>query len=126
MPVIGGPLDAVLWWKVTGAQPATSAPRAVSLKLWGPDAGPVAAPLAAQQDEWPLGNLLLTPKWPPGVTLRHPMRVHLPANLEPGVYRLEVQLYDTATLQPFVQVDGRSNAIDLGSVTLVSRADTAD
>jgi hypothetical protein len=112
----GAALDTVLWWQVTGPSPSESPPRAVSLKLWQPAAGDAPAALVAQADEWPLGSLLLTPAWPRDVPVRHPMRLWLPANLEAGVYRLEVQLYDPATLLPYQRLDGGGNSVFLGEI----------
>jgi len=113
----GEPLDVVLWWRVTNDQ-ASATPYAVSLKLWGTtQVGETS--LAAQQDEWPVGDLLLSPDWPPGQPIRHPMRLLLPANLPPGDYQLEVEMYNPASVQPLPRRDGQGHTIPLGSVTLL-------
>jgi mannosyltransferase len=115
----GDSLDVTLWWEADvppaadGQRPDT--PYAVSLKLWGPEGG---AHPAAQQDEWPVGSLLLTPAWPPGHVIRHPMRLWLPADLPPGQYRLDVEMYDPATVQPLPRRDSQGHVIPLGSVTV--------
>lgn len=113
---MGSFLDVVLWWEITGEQPAYSPPYAVSLKLWDAQ----NQELIAQQDEWPLGSLLLTPAWPQGMTIRHPMRLYMPSQLSPGRYRLEVQVYDSATVRPFARKDGVGNALTLAWITVTN------
>jgi len=112
----GSFLDAVLWWEVTGTLPSHSPPYAVSLKLWDEKNGV----LVAQQDEWPLGSLLFTPAWPQGRVMRHPMRLYLPAWLSSGSYKLDVQVYNSATVLPFERVDGAGNAVTLSRVTVAA------
>ncbi len=108
-------LDVVLWWEITGERPAYSSPYAVSLKLWDAQ----NQKLIAQQDEWPLGSLLLTPAWPRGMTIRHPMRLYIPGQLSPGRYKLEVQVYDSATVRPFARKDGAGNSITLTWIAVI-------
>jgi 4-amino-4-deoxy-L-arabinose transferase-like glycosyltransferase len=114
----GEPLDVVLWWYVYAPSRPNDQPYAVSLKLWGTTQG-AEAYLAAQQDEWPVGGLLLSPSWPPEQSVRHPMRLVLPADLPPGDYRLEVEMYDPATVQPVPRRDGQGRTISLGPVTVL-------
>lgn len=116
----GNPVDVALWWRVTGPEPAASPPYAVSVKIWNSEAGPTAAALVAQSDEWPLGSLLLTPSWPRDAVLRHPMRLRLPPGLDAGRYRLDVQLYDPTTVQPFQRLDGAGNSIPLGAIRVTT------
>ncbi|MGQ9500585.1 MAG: glycosyltransferase family 39 protein [Anaerolineae bacterium] len=116
----GSSLDVVLWWEVTSERPAQSPPYAVSLKLWDTQ----DQKLIAQQDEWPLGSLLLTPAWPQGMIIRHPMRLDIPGQLPPGSYRLEVQVYDSATIRPFTRKDGAGNTLTLTWVEIVTLAYT--
>jgi len=113
----GEPLNVVLWWRVDNDQDLAT-PYAVSLKLWGTPQGGEPF-LATQQDEWPVGSLLLSPDWPPGQPVRHPMRLLPPADLPPGDYRLEVEVYDPATVQPLPRHDGQGHTIPLGTVTLL-------
>lgn len=115
---VGSFLDVVLWWEITGEQPRQSPPYAVSLKLWDAQSGVAVA----QQDEWPLGSLLLTPMWPQHMTMRHPMRLSIPELLSPGRYRLEVQVYDSATIHPFARKDGGGNAVTLTWITVTAPA----
>ncbi len=111
----GKSLDVVLWWRASNDQ-GSATPYAVSLKLWGTTQDGEAL-LAAQQDEWPVGGLLLSPNWPPEQPIRHPMRLVLPADLPAGDYRLEVEMYDPATVQPLRRHDGQEHTISLGPVT---------
>ena len=118
----GDPLDVVLWWRADASpspdDQGPAGPFAVSLKLWATAKGNQAQ-LAAQNDEWPVGSLLLTPDWPPGQAIRHPMRLWLPDDLPPGEYRLEVEMYDPVTVQPLSRLDGREHTIPLGPVTVL-------
>jgi hypothetical protein len=50
--------------------------------------------VAAQQDNLPVAGLAPTNTWLPGVVIRDPYRLAIPAELPPGVYRLIVGLYD--------------------------------
>jgi hypothetical protein len=113
----GEALNVVLWWR---ADVPLTTNYAVSLKLWGTQGRGAEAKehLAAQQDEWPVGSLLFTSAWPPGKPIRHPMRLRLPADLPPGQYWLNVEMYDPATVQPLVRYDGQGSRITLGTVSL--------
>jgi hypothetical protein len=117
----GTHLDVVLCWQVTSSSVAESPPYAVSLKLWGKrgQGSQEEVYLAAQQDEWPVGGLLHTPDWPAGDTIRHPMRLHLPAGLPPGQYWLDVEMYNPATMQPLLRQDGQGHTIPLAPVILI-------
>ncbi|MEJ2556916.1 MAG: glycosyltransferase family 39 protein [Anaerolineae bacterium] len=109
-------LDVVLWWQANGSLTTNYA---ASLKLWGTQGQGAKARehLAAQQDEWPVGSLLFTSAWPPGKPIRHPMRLRLPADLPPGQYWLNVEMYDPATVQPLARHDGQGSSITLGTVS---------
>jgi hypothetical protein len=113
----GEALDVILWWR---ADAPLTTNYAVSLKLWGSQGQGAEARerLAAQQDEWPVGSLLFTSAWPPGKPIRHPMRLWLPADLPPGQYWLNVEMYDPATVQPLARYDGQGSSITLGTVNL--------
>lgn len=118
----GTPLDVVLWWQADAAS-STDTPYAASLKLWGTESQESESELylAAQQDEWPVGSLLLTPDWPPEGVIRHPMRLWLPSDLPPGHYWLNIELYDPTTVQPLPRRDGQGHTIPLGMVTVTSK-----
>ena len=47
------------------------------------------------------------------------MRLHLPAGLSPGQYWLDVEMYDTATMQPLLRQDGQGHTIPLAPVILI-------
>lgn len=111
----GEALDVVFWWQAD--LPATA--YAVSLKLWGKEEdGGTGSSLAAQEDEWPLGSLFLTPDWPPGYPIRHPMRLWLPRGLPPGDYWLTVEMYDPSNVQPLPRLDGQGHTISVGAVSV--------
>jgi hypothetical protein len=117
----GGPLDAVLWWQADlPPEQRPDTPYAVSLKLWAsPSRGePGQAYPVAQQDEWPLGSLLFTSAWPAGRPVRHPMRLWLPADLSPGQYWLDVEMYAPSSVQPLDRRDGQGHIIPLGAVAV--------
>jgi mannosyltransferase len=116
----GQPLDVVLWWQVDAHSALLEAPYAVSLKLWGTRGQGAETFLAAQQDEWPVGNLLLTPQWPPGEPIRHPMRLWLPQDLPAGQYQLNVEMYDPRTLEPLSRLDGGGPGVSLGPVSVAA------
>lgn len=109
----GERIFVTLWW---AAQPglADLPPLAISLKLWDSQ-----GQLAAQHDEWPLGNELYTPGWPMEDILRHPLSLTLPATLPPGQYWLDVEVYHTETLAPLPRSDGEGHVVTLGGVTIV-------
>ncbi|MFQ5610655.1 MAG: glycosyltransferase family 39 protein [Anaerolineae bacterium] len=106
----GQPLRVVLWWLPTAP---LETDYAVSLKLWN-----AADELAAQADEWPLGNLYFTSAWEPGQVVRHPMRLALPADLPVGRYRLDAEIYNPATVRPLERLDGKGHVVTLGEVTV--------
>jgi uncharacterized membrane protein len=117
----GNPLDVVLWWRVEDSSAVRDTPYAVSLKLWGPESPgseEPKLPLAAQQDEWPIGSLFLTSDWPPRHSIRHPMRLWLPRDLPSGDYWLNVEMYDPTTVQPLPRRDGMGHTISLGSFAI--------
>lgn len=95
-----------LWWQTT-ASPGVD--YKMSLKLWQPDGS-----LAAQgQDTWPAGTLYRATAWPTGQPVYHPARLHLPADLAPGQYWLNVELYHPETVQPLPLESGDA-AVTLG------------
>lgn len=82
----GSNLDVVLFWKLLQS---VNHNYQVSLQLLdGRDNN------LAQTDEMPLSELLPMTRWTVGETYRQPMRLHIPADLTPGVYRVIVKLYD--------------------------------
>jgi hypothetical protein len=47
------------------------------------------------------------------------MRLLLPADLPPGDYRLEVEMYNPVIVQPIPRSDGQGHTISLGPVTVL-------
>lgn len=66
--------------------------------------------LVAQNDAQPVGGRFPTSFWQAGDRIADPHRIELPPNLPPGTYRLELGLYDLATLQRLRVVDGQPEA----------------
>lgn len=82
----GGTFDVVLYWKLLQS---VNHNYQVSLQfLDGRDTN------VAQSDEMPLSDILPMTRWTVGETYRQPLRLHVPADLTPGVYRIVVKLYD--------------------------------
>lgn len=104
----GQTIHLKFWWLAT-ATPGVD--YKMSLKLWTP-----TAELAAQgHDEWPVGNLFRSTDWPIGQPVYQATELKLPADLPPGQYWLNVELYHAETIQPLPLLDGEA-AITLGSV----------
>lgn len=105
----GDSIDAYLYWRVEESAPPVD--YAASLKLWRYDGA-----MMAQEDEWPVGNRYFTSAWTPGEVVCHPMRLRLPADLPPGVYWLDVEVYDPATVLPLERLDGGGHTVPLGEI----------
>ena len=65
-----------------------------------------AGQLIAQQDNLPVTGLAPTDTWQPGVVVRDPYRLAIPADTAPGNYRLIVGLYTAAGRLPLHLADG--------------------
>ncbi len=105
----GQTIPLKLWWQVTGPPTANYK---MSLKLWTP-----AGELAAQgADVWPVGALYRAAEWPVGKTVYQPIGFSLPAELPPGQYWLNVELYHPDTIQPLPRLDNGETVVTLGSV----------
>jgi hypothetical protein len=61
----------------------------------------------AQDDGPPVGQVYPTAYWSPGETMRGRRNLFLPAELPPGLYRLEAGLYDPETMVHLTTPDGR-------------------
>lgn len=106
----GQTIPVKLWWAAT-APPA--ADYKMSLKLWRPD-----GVLAAQgQDTWPAGSLYRATAWPLNQPIYQPAALPLPADLPPGQYWLNVELYHPETVQPLPLFSGEA-AATLGPVII--------
>lgn len=107
----GQTIPVKLWWQ---ADAPPGADYKLSLKLWQAD-----GTLAAQgQDEWPGGTLYRATRWQPGQVVYQPTAITLPANLPPGQYWLNAELYHPDTIQPLPRTDDGSVVVTLGPVTV--------
>ena len=55
-----------------------------------------SATLVAKQENLPVEGMAPTDTWQPGAVIRDPYRLALPADAAPGVYSLQIGLYDAA------------------------------
>jgi 4-amino-4-deoxy-L-arabinose transferase-like glycosyltransferase len=108
-PQSGADLPLTLYWMANEEPPAV-----YSAFVHVVDAGGTGW---AQDDGPPLGEVYPTNRWWPDELLRGRRIVSLPADLPAGLYRLDVGLYDPATMEHLVTPDG-SQAFPLGFVRL--------
>jgi 4-amino-4-deoxy-L-arabinose transferase-like glycosyltransferase len=105
----GQTIPVKLWWQ---ANRRPTVDYKMSLKLWGP-----TGQLAAQGlDDWPAGRLYRVTTWPVGQPVYQATALTLPANLPPGQYWLNVELYHPQTGQPLPRLDGADPVATLGPV----------
>ncbi len=83
----GAALPLVLYWQ--SDQPV-GASYTVFTQLLDP-----AGRVVAQQDNLPVNGLAPTDTWQPGVIVRDPYLLEIPADVAPGLYELIVGLYDS-------------------------------
>ncbi len=88
-PVPGGTLHLTLYWRAV-ARPAS--PYTVFTHLLGE-----GETLVGQQDNMPVQDTLPTTCWQPGEFVADPYDIPVAADAEPGVYVLEVGMYDLLT-----------------------------
>ncbi len=106
----------VTWWLRVLTDARADPPYAVSLKLWN-----AQGKLAAQTDEWAMGNLYFSPQWRVGDVIRYPMRLQLPADLSPGHYWLDMIVYRSDTGNPLSVVETGKSGVTLGEIVVVER-----
>lgn len=110
----GQPLDVTLYWRL---ERKTSQTIATSLRLTSPNGA-----VWAQEDEWPLGPLALSPTWPIGRVVRQPVRLLVPEGTPAGPYELHLTLYEAETGQPLLPDEGPGAVpgvgLRLGTVTV--------
>jgi hypothetical protein len=94
----GNPLHLVLYWQ---AHNRVDERYTVFTQLWDP-----IGQLIAQQDNWPVLGLAPTDSWQPGVVVRDPYLLAIPAEVEAGRYRLLIGLYTDAGRRPFTLSNG--------------------
>lgn len=109
----GQSIPVKLWWQAT-RRPGVD--YKMSLKLWS-GSGQL---MAQGQDTWPAGTLYRATAWPVGQTVYQPDSLRLPADLPPGQYWLNVELYQPDSGQPLPRLDGLDPVVTLGAV-LVER-----
>jgi len=100
-------------WLEPLADLSAEPPYALSLKLWDAEGN-----MAAQADEWPVGSRYFTPEWKAGEVVRHPMRLRLPADLAPGTYWLDVQIYRSDGGTPLPVAETGQNGVTLGGIVI--------
>jgi hypothetical protein len=112
---VGGDLDLALAWQV-------AAPPQGEVILF---AGlfDEAGRRWAQVDERPLGSLYRARAWPPGRTVRTPLRLRVPAGTPPGRYRLLVGWYRFVEGRPAWLPWPDGALLPLGEVAVVAPAD---
>jgi hypothetical protein len=94
----GNPLHLVLYWQ---AHNRVDERYTVFTQLLDP-----SGQLIAQQDNWPVLGLAPTDSWQPGVVVRDPYTLTIPAEVEAGGYRLLIGLYTDAGRRPFTLSNG--------------------
>ncbi|MBX3001612.1 MAG: hypothetical protein KF893_24025 [Caldilineaceae bacterium] len=94
----GNLLHLVLYWQ---AQAAVDERYTVFTQLLDP-----TGQLIAQQDNWPVRGLAPTDSWQPGVVVRDPYTLAIPAETEAGRYRLLIGLYTDTGRRPFTLANG--------------------
>lgn len=100
-----------LWWR---AESRPGVDYKMSLKLWTS-----TGELAAQgQDTWPAGTLYRATQWSSSQNVYQAAEITLPADLPPGQYWLNVELYHPDTGQPLPRLDGADPVVTLGPVVV--------
>lgn len=81
----------------------------------------------AQTDERPLGSRYPVTAWPPGETVRTPLRLAVPVGTPPGEYQLQLGWYTFVEGQPLwlPRNDGQRQPYQLGPVRVRAPADWA-
>jgi hypothetical protein len=97
-PEPGSALHLVLYWRT---QATVEERYTVFTQLFDP-----YGELVAQQDNWPVQGLAPTDTWQPGVVVRDPYQLPVPAEVAPGIYRLLVGLYTAERRQMLTLADG--------------------
>jgi hypothetical protein len=91
----------------------------VFVHLVGPDGR-----LHGQTDSWPVEGTFPTSQWVPGREISDPYAVRLEADAPPGTYRVEVGLYDLATMERLQIMDGAGKPI--GDSLMVSTFEASE
>ncbi|MDM8520641.1 glycosyltransferase family 39 protein [Anaerolineales bacterium HSG6] len=103
-----------LWWQV---DERPTADYKFSLKLWHP-----SGTLAAQgKDGWSVGTFYRMSQWQPNEPVYQATELVLPADIAPGTYWLNVELYHPETGQPLPRLDGADPVVTLGPIEVVGK-----
>ncbi len=103
-------LEAVLYWR---AIQDLETNYSVFLHLDSPNGQTYATVDEVHPDNIPTRN------WPPGLYLRNPLKLHIPADIPPIRYDLTVGVYDRATNERLSLADGQTVA-NIGSIWLTT------
>ena len=95
---VGAPLHLVLYWQ---AEAPVEASYTVFTQLFDS-----AGVMVAQQDNLPVNGLAPTDTWQPGVVVRDPYRLAVPAGAAAGDYQLQIGLYDAGGRRALTLRDG--------------------
>lgn len=112
----GKNLTVDLHWQ---AQTALDRPYTVFAHLLGPYNPATSGPLWAQHDSQPLDGGHPTTRWLPGQTVIDRRTLEIGADTPPGVYQIEVGLYDAATGDRLAVAGDEDNRILLVEVQVV-------
>ncbi len=93
----GNAIDATLYWR---AKQPTNVDEHVFIGLFSEN-----GKLVASSDETPLGNALGTSRWLPEEIMREPLRLVVPADVQPGKYFMRIVMYDPFTKEPLTGGD---------------------
>jgi hypothetical protein len=104
-------LNVTVYWR---AMQELETNYSVFLHLDAPNGQTFATVDEAHPDNIPTRN------WPPGLYLRNPLRLPIPANLPPIRYQATVGLYDRATNQRLVVLPGQDTVYQLGALWLTT------
>ncbi len=106
----GEAVQVTLVWRALAKPPRNYA---VSARIRGNDFTRWAA-----WDQWPLAGLAPTGAWAPGNVIVDPYTLTLDPNTPPGLYRLEVMVYDAETQAVLPLWNAEGFPSDQGSLTL--------
>lgn len=93
----------------------------VFVHLLGPYNPATGGPVWAQDDGYPLAGGHPTSRWQVGQMIADRHILHIPPQAPPGVYRIEVGMYDASTGERLLIPGSPENRILLGEVEIIAR-----